>query len=269
MPPPPPSSKTKTLHINITSFLPFPPHPTNPSTLIASLLPHTHIFTPPATDTTYTLHLHVHPPLKVAYRVVDEAVPLLWEGGEGGRDGGNGGREREYWLHLGVGRAGGYRLERRARCGGRGWRGWRRDVEGCLPGEYGDGGGDEMTGHGERERGEVEGDTEDKKEEEEVELRTGLDVPRIVDWVKTRMQEEEDVEELRICVSEDAGRFLCEYIFRASLMEARKRGEEEMKRVLFLHVPPAGKPYSVEMGAEVVKRIVEGMVSDGEGLGGA
>jgi pyrrolidone-carboxylate peptidase len=67
---------------------------------------------------------------------------------------------------------------------------------------------------------------------------------------------------VQIHSSTNAGMYLCEYIFRASLLEAEKRGK--MGRVLFLHVPPRGKPYSVETGVEVVKTVVEGMVVSGE-----
>lgn len=63
-----------------------------------------------------------------------------------------------------------------------------------------------------------------------------------------------------------ADRFLCEYIFRCSLKQAEKRDNGPSKRVLFMHVPEKGMPYSIETGADVVKTLVEGMVRDGEGL---
>lgn len=85
----------------------------------------------------------------------------------------------------------------------------------------------------------------------------------------------------------NAGRYLCEYIYYTSLRVAVSRrppqgtvnkhkhkshhhGPEETsnttKRVLFLHVPQFGKPYELEDGQEIVKRIVKAMVIDGEGL---
>jgi len=61
--------------------------------------------------------------------------------------------------------------------------------------------------------------------------------------------------------------YLCGYTFRASLLEAEKRGDMERRRVLFLHVPPKGKKYGVDTGVEVVLKVVEGMVRSGEGVG--
>lgn len=63
-------------------------------------------------------------------------------------------------------------------------------------------------------------------------------------------------------------RYLCEYVYRASLMQAAKRGKDFSKRVLFMHVPPKEQPYNVETGIEVVKKLAEGMVRDGEGFKG-
>ena len=103
--------------------------------------------------------------------------------------------------------------------------------------------------------------------------------------------------------STNAGLFLCEYILRKSLEEAirrkrsgarrpwdwRKRyggrvgrgpgggyvtmeGRETpanvSKRVLFMHVPNVGKPYTIEDGVKELKSVVIRMVLDGEGLCG-
>lgn len=58
---------------------------------------------------------------------------------------------------------------------------------------------------------------------------------------------------------------MCGYTFRASLLEAEKRGDGEKKRVAFLHVPPKEKRYGVETGIEVALKVVEGMIRSGEG----
>jgi hypothetical protein len=65
--------------------------------------------------------------------------------------------------------------------------------------------------------------------------------------------------------------YLCEYIYRHSLMNTKSREDsgkdhDSMKKVLFLHVPPNGDPYGLETGKEVVLRGIEGMVRNGEGL---
>lgn len=94
-----------------------------------------------------------------------------------------------------------------------------------------------------------------------------------------------------ISASEDAGRFLCEYIYRRSLEQAinreqgntrkpwkwhnitpesasrklRSRGNIS-KRVLFMHVPPEKNIYSIEQGIDCLLQVVVGIVMDGEGL---
>lgn len=83
--------------------------------------------------------------------------------------------------------------------------------------------------------------------------------------------EEDDGGYVQIKSSKDPGLYLCSYIFRAALLEAEKRGDsgerkDLKKRVLFLHIPPAGRRYGIQTGRHVVMKIAEGMVRDGEGL---
>lgn len=54
---------------------------------------------------------------------------------------------------------------------------------------------------------------------------------------------------VRACVSTDAGRYLCEFTFYASLCINRSR-------VVFIHVPPIDNPYSTEQMAICVKNII-------------
>ena len=59
-------------------------------------------------------------------------------------------------------------------------------------------------------------------------------------------------------ISEDAGRYLCDYIYFSSLAHLEKAGEE--KRVLFLHVPSDSSERSIEIGRELVLQLVRSVV---------
>lgn len=63
-------------------------------------------------------------------------------------------------------------------------------------------------------------------------------------------------------MSIDAGRYICEYIFRTSLRCAA----DPARRVLFLHVPPEGMPYSIETGRKLLEELVIAFVTEGERL---
>lgn len=54
---------------------------------------------------------------------------------------------------------------------------------------------------------------------------------------------------VKSCVSTNAGRYLCEFTFYASLCINRSR-------VVFIHVPEINKPYSVEQMAKCVRNII-------------
>ncbi|KAL8732926.1 MAG: hypothetical protein Q9181_003775 [Wetmoreana brouardii] len=60
--------------------------------------------------------------------------------------------------------------------------------------------------------------------------------------------------------SNDAGRFLCEFIYYTSLVEYWRRDPEKGARVMFLHVPGAIEDVDVEMGRRVALRLIGAMV---------
>ena len=58
-------------------------------------------------------------------------------------------------------------------------------------------------------------------------------------------------------VSDDAGRYLCEYIYFRSMEESVNSGVP----VLFVHVPQEGRPFSIAEMRDVVLRLV-GLMAD-------
>lgn len=62
--------------------------------------------------------------------------------------------------------------------------------------------------------------------------------------------------------SSDAGRYMCEYIFRTSLRCAT----DSTRRVLFVHVPPEDEPYSIETGKKFLEKLIIAYVTEGERL---
>ncbi|OBT61862.1 hypothetical protein VE03_08812 [Pseudogymnoascus sp. 23342-1-I1] len=131
----------------------------------------------------------------------------------------------DWGVHIGM--AAGrefYSLEKRAA----GWGYTVGDVEGCLPDKAGVG-------------GEV--------------LEPGIGVEDVV-GVWKGMVGGADVR-----ASEDAGRYLCEYILHGSL--GFLRGEEREGKCLFLHVPAGVAEADVERGRRVVLGLVEAVVEVG------
>ena len=58
-----------------------------------------------------------------------------------------------------------------------------------------------------------------------------------------------------LAVSEDAGRYLCDFIYYTSLYQGRAP-------VLFVHVPPLDAPYSLEQLSVACKRIIEILIEE-------
>ncbi len=59
-------------------------------------------------------------------------------------------------------------------------------------------------------------------------------------------------------VSEDAGRYLCDFIYFASLAHLYKKGEEG--RVTFLHVPVECDEETVKKGVEAAIELIRALV---------
>ncbi|KAM0329840.1 hypothetical protein ACHAQA_004005 [Verticillium albo-atrum] len=85
------------------------------------------------------------------------------------------------------------------------------------------------------------------------ELETDLDVR---DVLKRWRRLSPDDADLRI--SEDAGRYLCDFIYMSSLAHLYKKGEQ--RRVVFLHVPCDASDEAVGRGTELATELIRAMV---------
>lgn len=101
----------------------------------------------------------------------------------------------------------------------------------------------------------------DMQNKHPAELLTSIDIDAVFKrWKKSTRGEgeggkkgEEDVR-----ISEDAGRYLCDFIYFLSLAERRRRGEEG--QVLFLHVPVEADAEAVERGVRIALELIRAVV---------
>ena len=62
-------------------------------------------------------------------------------------------------------------------------------------------------------------------------------------------------------ISEDAGRYLCDFIYYSSMAHLTK--EDEDRRVVFLHVPVESDSRSIDTGVEVAVELIRALVQSG------
>lgn len=182
----------------------------------------------------------VHPePVKVAYKSVRELVPTLWEG-----------RKIDFAIHIGM--ASGrkfYSVERRGHRDGYNM----KDVD------------NELLGDAERRRVEGEkwiwhGMPDELLSVVDVDdvwkrWRAALPV-RLVLLLLWEMANKVQGKDVR--VSEDAGRYLCDFIYFSSMAYLEQKEEE--RRVVFLHVPVNADEVAIENGIEITIELIRAMV---------
>ncbi|KAK7757808.1 hypothetical protein SLS62_000186 [Diatrype stigma] len=225
-------------------------YPRNPSWEIASSLPD---YLPPerAKDASARrpvgslpllprVRILVHPePIRVNYEVVRDLVPTLWDGSAPGQ------RKIDFAVHIGMaGPQAVYNLERLAHRDG-----YRlRDVDGNLL-----------------------GDEERRKREGEdwawhgvpSELTTELDIEEIY---KTWVERSPKTEGTTLGISDDPGRYLCDFIYFSSLAHLWK--QQRPRKLLFLHVPAGSSAEKVALGRELMLQLIRSIAESEVGRRG-
>lgn len=219
----------------ITGFQPFKEgFPVNPSWEIAKRLPKTLPLLKSAPPIP-RVQLLVHPePIKVSYQVVRSLVPKLWNLEGDGHDGGEKGphspapKKIDLAIHLGMaGPRPFYSIERRGHRTGYNL----PDVDGKR----------------------IEGEDEKFWDDVPDELLTDLDLD---DVMKKWEKYSPETSDLRI--SEDAGHYLCDFIYFSSLAHLYRAGRP--RKVVFFHVPSTPEEKNIVLGEKLVLSLVRSMV---------
>ncbi|KAL1876424.1 hypothetical protein VTK73DRAFT_9290 [Phialemonium thermophilum] len=226
------------LTVLVTGFGPFKEDfPLNPSWGIASRLPD---YLPPlrpksgGRDPAVTLppvRLLVYPePIRVSYETVRSLVPTLW-----GPDGPAQGRRIDLAVHIGMaGPRPVYSLERRGHRDAYAM----KDVDGKFL-------------HDEERR--VREGKDWVWYGAPRELETDFDVDDVLPRWKKYSPDDVDVR-----ISEDAGRYLCDFIYFSSLAHLWKA--KEFRRVVFLHVPADMSDKALTTGREIALQLIRSII---------
>ncbi|KAK4451574.1 Pyroglutamyl-peptidase 1 [Podospora aff. communis PSN243] len=240
-------SSQEELTVLITGFAPFKKeYPVNPSWEIARSLPE---YLPPLRAKTVPpsegtpllppVRLLVHPePICVNYQTVRSLVPKLWhlDGGNDSEDGSQP-KPKKIDLAIHIGMAGPrlfYSIERRGHRDGYNM----RDVDG------------ELLGDDERR---VRQGKDWVWDGMPAELLSDLDMEDVLERWRRYSPPGSDLR-----ISEDAGRYLCDFIYFSSLSHLYRAGKP--RKVVFFHVPSENSEKNFTLGRELVIQLVRSMV---------
>lgn len=253
------SNSEDEIKVLITGFGPFrEEYPRNPSSLIANSLPRSIIFPPSLKSGTHTKICLIPYPtqIHVSFSTVRRLIPALYTSlSHPEYDPLY--AECDYILHIGMaGTADEYRVERL----------------GHRDGYYAR--VDKKTGEMKVTK-DVDGKTlKDCEEEMKLEegeywdgcpeiIQTTLDVDEIVERMHAAGVGGED-DKIKVRASDDAGHYLCDFIYYSSLAHFWRKGKGEGERkVVFLHVPPESDEEVLDKGREVTLALVRAMVESG------
>lgn len=173
------------------------------------------------------MRILVHPEaVRVNYKTVRELVPSLWETYQG--------HNADIVVHIGMaGPQPVYHIERRGHRTGYN----SRDVDGELLED------EEEGGHGENW---IWNGLPD-------EITTDLDLDDVLARWKGY-----SAKDLDLRITEDAGRYLCDFIYYSSLSTLYKQGRE--RKVVFWHVPAEGSEEWIKQGHELGVNLIRSLV---------
>ncbi|OAQ72154.1 pyroglutamyl peptidase type I [Pochonia chlamydosporia 170] len=242
------NKEQRELTVLVTGFGPFrEQYPVNPSWEIAKGLP-SHL--PPlrakdpnsrAAQELPPVRILVHPePIRVNYKVVRDLVPSFWDTYQG--------HKIDIAIHIGMASPRPfYQIERRAHR--RGYKSLDVDNELLDDGPEGKPDDAEWIWHGLPD-----------------EILTDLDI----DDVHRRWQGHSS-KDMDLRISEDPGRYLCDFIYYSSLAHLYKANRP--RKVVFLHVPSDASDAYVSQGRELAVNLIRSLVEsetdkvDGSGDG--
>jgi pyroglutamyl-peptidase len=89
-------------------------------------------------------------------------------------------------------------------------------------------------------------------------LLSAIDVDDV--WKRWRLS----LPDIDLRISEDAGRYLCDFIYYSSLAHLRKTAPQKLLNVLFLHVPADASEKAIQTGVDATLDLVRAVVVSGE-----
>lgn len=233
-----PHDTKRDITVLVTGFGPFQErYPVNPSYEITKNLPH--VLPRPTNDNRVVRIIAYDTPIRVCYREVRALVPPLLEGLEGAVD-----------LVLHIGMSSGRDFYTAEVYGHRDGYSKNKDLDGeTLPADHG------LM---------YFGDCPPL-------MTTSLNCDRLLKIWKASLESVPEGApgfEADCRLSEDAGHYMCDYIYYNSLAwfgrrnESLEGGKVEDRPVLFLHVPAESDPEVLERGRQVTLSLIEAMAED-------
>ncbi|BCR92700.1 putative pyroglutamyl peptidase type I [Aspergillus chevalieri] len=264
---------TEEVSVLVTGFGPFKAYAANASNLISSSLPSSFTFPSAAPSfapqeglapTSRRISIHVHPtPIPVAYSTIREIVPVILD--EYAKN--HGGRRPDIVIHMGIAATRDYySVETQAHrdayhlsdITGRsgfldGEMHWRQLG---LPPILKAGRATNVRTTVNAPAMETPGTVPGSKSQQAVQQHTNPRPPddQFVDIWKTFAPPGADIR-----ISQDAGRYACEFILYTSLAQAFQEGRD--RNVTFFHVPPSCNDEDIEYGRNVAIAFIKALVT--------